>query len=237
MISFQKVSIEYELNKPIVRDVSFEIKPGERVGLIGANGAGKSTIFNGMLGLTNSYGTIIIDGVTVNKQNLREIRKKVGLVLQNSENQLFMSTVYDDMMFAPMNFGMAKEVAEARVDSILASMGISELKHSYNHKLSGGEKKMAAIAAILAMNPQIVLMDEPTAGLDPRNRRLVIEHIKAIEQTCLIASHDLDMILDTCDRVLLISGGVLAAKGSCQDILHDKELLEANQLELPLRLQ
>jgi len=237
MIEFKDVSFSYEKSNPVIKNLSFKIEKGESVGLIGANGAGKSTIMKLLLGLVFGEGTILIDGLEMNKDNLSEIRKKLGFVLQNSDNQMFMPTVFEDMMFAPLNYGMSKEDAERKVDLILERLNLSYLKNRYNHKISGGEKRMAAIATILAMEPEAVLMDEPTSALDPYNRRIVINTINEMEETKIITSHDLDMILDTCNRVILISGGTLIADGPSEVILKDKELLEANHLELPLRFQ
>ena len=150
---------------------------------------------------------------------------------------MFMPTVYEDMTFGPRNYGLSKEATEHRVDEVLNRLGLSELKHRYNHKISGGEKRMAAIATILAMEPETILMDEPSTALDPVNRRTVINTIRALPQTKLIASHDLDMILDTCQRVILLSRGRIVADGPAEEILFDKALLEANRMELPFCLQ
>ena len=140
------------------------------------------------------------------------------------------------MIFAPLNYGLSREDAEKKVDEVLSRLNISDYKDRYNHKISGGEKRMAAIATILAMEPEIILMDEPTSTLDPYNRRIIINTIKELKQTKLIASHDLDMILDTCDRVILLSKGQIVADGPAREILGNKELLEANRMELPLSL-
>ncbi len=236
MIELQNVSFAYEAEKPVLRDVSFRIGDGEAVGLIGANGAGKSTVMKLMLGLLSGEGTILVDGIPVEKRTLAQIRRKLGFVLQNSDDQMFMPTVYEDMIFAPLNYGLSREEAERRADAALERLGLQALKHRHNHRLSGGEKRMAAIATILAMEPDAVLMDEPSAALDPRNRRLVIDTIRELDKTRFIASHDLDMILDTCSRVVLLSGGTVAADGPAREILRDKKLLEENGLELPLRV-
>ena len=237
MIEFQNVSFSYEKKRPVLRDISFRIETGEAVGLIGANGAGKSTVMKVLLGLLDvQEGTVLVDGVRVEKKTLPEIRRKLGFVLQNSDNQMFMPTVYEDMIFAPLNYMLSREEAEARVDAALETLGMQELKHRHNHKISGGEKRMAAIATILAMDPQAILMDEPTSALDPYNRRIVINTIRSLKQTKLITSHDLDMILDTCDRVILLSGGRIVADGPAERILTDKALLEANRMELPFCL-
>jgi len=236
MIRFENVSFSYERDAAVINDLSFQINDGEAVGLIGANGAGKSTVMKLLLGLVQGKGRIMVDDVEVCRENLAKIRKKLGFVLQNSDNQMFMPTVYEDMMFAPLNYMVSREDAEKRVDDVLERLGLQYLKHKYNHKISGGEKRMAAIATILAMEPEAILMDEPTSALDPYNRRVVINTIKELPQTKLITSHDLDMIMDTCDRVILISDGRLVADGDVRTILSDKELLEANHMELPLSL-
>ncbi len=234
MIELRDVSYAYEAGRQALRGVSFAIGRGESVGLIGANGAGKSTLMKALLGLVSAGGEIRVDGVKVEKGTLGEVRRKLGYVLQNSDNQMFMPTVYEDMLFGPMNYGLSREEAEARADAALEKLGIPELKRRHNHRLSGGEKRMAAIATILAMEPEAVLMDEPTSALDPYNRRVVIESIRGMGRTRLIASHDLDMILETCERVILLSGGRVAADGPAGEILRDRALLEGNRLELPL---
>ena len=236
MIEFENVSFEYESGRPVVRDMSFKIDAGESVGLIGANGAGKSTVMKLLLGLLEGEGKIRAGGLDVRKDNLYEVRRKLGFVLQNSDNQMFMPTVYEDMIFAPLNYMAKREETELRVDSVLGRLDISDLKYRHNHKLSAGEKRMAAIATILVMEPEAILMDEPTSALDPYNRRLVINTVRSLPQTKLIASHDLDMILDSCDRVILMSDGKVAADGAADEILRNKELLEANHLELPLSI-
>ena len=236
MIEFQNVSFSYERGRPVLRDLSFSIGDGECVGLIGANGAGKSTVMKLLLGLLTGEGTILVDGVAVKKDTLAQIRRKLGFVLQDSDNQMFMPTVYEDMIFGPLNYGLSREETDKRVDAVLERLGLQELKHRHNHRISGGEKRMAAIATILAMEPEAVLMDEPTAALDPYNRRIVIHTIRSLPQTKLITSHDLDMILDTCSRVILLSEGCIAADGPAEEILRDRALLESHRMELPFCL-
>ena len=234
MIEFEHVSFSYDRTWPVIKDLSFCIEDGEAVGLIGANGAGKSTIMKLLLGLVSGEGRILVGGQEVCRDSLPQIRRKLGFVLQNSDNQMFMPTVYEDIMFAPLNYGMSRAEAEKRTDEALNLLGIPELKYRHNHKLSGGEKRMAAIATILAMEPEAVLMDEPTSALDPYNRRIIINTIRSLNQTKIITSHDLDMILDTCGRVILLSEGRIAADGPAETVLRNRELLEANHLELPL---
>lgn len=237
MIEFQNVSFSYDSGHPVVENLNFSIHKGETVGLIGANGAGKSTIMKLLLGLVTGEGRITVDGLTLNKQNIPVIRKKIGFVLQDSDNQMFMPTVYEDMIFGPRNYGLSKEETERRVDDVLKRLGLQALKYRHNHKISGGEKRMAAIATILAMEPEVILMDEPSTALDPVNRRMVINTIRQLPQTMLIASHDLGMILDTCQRVILLSQGTIAADDDAERILRNRELLESNRMELPLCLQ
>lgn len=237
MIEFQDVSFSYDQERNVVRNLSFSIQKGEAVGLIGANGAGKSTIMKLLLGLLTGQGRITVDGLELNKKNLAAVRQKIGFVLQDSDNQMFMPTVYEDMIFGPRNYGLTLEETEKRVDEVLKSLGIEKLKHCYNHRISGGEKRMAAIATILAMEPEAILMDEPSTALDPVNRRTVINTIRRLPQTKLIASHDLDMILDTCQRVILLSQGQIVADGPVEKILYNQKLLEENRMELPFCLQ
>ena len=236
MLEFQSVSYSYEKTR-VLDGISFTIEKGEQVGLIGANGAGKSTLMKAALGLIRCEGKITVSGLEMKRENLAAIRKKLGYVLQDSDNQMFMPSVLEDMIFAPMNYGMSRADAEKMADETLEKLGLMYLKNRQNHKMSGGEKRMAAIATILAMQPEMILMDEPSTALDPKNRRNLINVLRDIPVGKLIASHDLDLILDTCSRVILVGDGKIAADGSAEEILHDKALLEANSLELPLRLQ
>ena len=236
MLELQNVTCAYGTAPPAVSDVSLKIRAGERVGLIGANGAGKSTLMKAVLGLIGAEGTILAEGVRVEKKTLPEIRRKIGYVLQDSNDQMFMPTVLEDVLFGPLNYGMPREDALALADRILERLGISALRDRANHRISGGEKRMAAIAAVLALEPGMLLMDEPSAALDPKNRRRVIRVLNGLPQTMLIASHDLDMILETCGRVILLAEGKIAADGPAEEILRDRTLLEANGLELPFCL-
>ena len=247
MLCFDNVTFSYEKGRPVLSGVSFEIPDGETVGLIGANGAGKSTIMKLLLGLAGTgagnpsgqetKGTVSVDGAEVKPGNLAMIRRKLGFVLQNSDNQMFMPTVYEDMLFGLLNSGMTRREAEKKADAVLHELGQEKLKGLYNHKISGGEKRMAAVAAVLAMEPEVLLMDEPTSALDPYNRRIIINTIRTLPQTKIITSHDLDMIYDTCGRVILIADGKVAADGPAEAVLRDRKLLESNRMELPLRFQ
>lgn len=236
MLKFDHVSYVYPGGSRGLRDMSFHIREGEQVGLIGANGAGKSTLMKAALGLISAQGQITAAGLEMNGTNLPAIRQSLGYVLQDSDNQMFMPTVLEDMVFGPVNYGMDRREAEQEAIAVLESLGMGYLKDRHNHRISGGEKRMAAIATILAMHPKVMLMDEPSAALDPRNRRAVIRALNGIGVTKLIASHDLDLILETCDRVLLVRDGTIVADGGAGEILRDRGLLEANDLELPFCL-
>ncbi len=234
MIILEHVTFAYE-KSPVLRDLCLSVEDGESVGIIGSNGAGKSTLMKALLGLIFTEGRIIIDDIEVKPGNIPRLRRKLGYVMQNSDDQMFMPTVREDMNFGLLNAGMSREEAEKRTDETLEMLDISYLKDRYNHKISGGEKRMAAIAVILAMRPDILLLDEPTGALDPYARRRVINTLNALPQTKLITSHDLDMICDTCGKVILLSHGEVAAQGDTMTIMKDRKLLEENRLELPLR--
>lgn len=236
MIEFKNVNFCYEPEHPVLKDINLTIEAGESVGIIGANGTGKSTLMKLLLGLLPYEGDIRVDGLRVEKKNLAVIRRKLGYVLQDSDNQMFMPTVFEDMVFAPRNYGMSASEAEAKVDAVLEKLGLQNLKHRYNHKISGGEKRMAAIATILTMEPEAIIMDEPSIALDPYNRRAVINAVNEMTMTKIIVSHDLDMVLETCRRVVLISGGQIVADGPAQELLRNKPLLEQHRMELPFCL-
>lgn len=219
----------------LLKNLSFSIKGNETLGIIGANGVGKSTLLKLLVGLQTEYeGEIIVEGLPVTKKNLSKIREKVGYVFQDSDSQLFMSTVFEDVAFAPRNYGLSKVEVESRTMDALRSVHIEELRDRHTYRLSGGEKKLASIATILSMEPDIILLDEPTVALDPKNRRNLIRVLNEINAKKIITSHDLDMIYDTCERTILLSNGTIVADGKTSEILKQKELLEANGLELPL---
>ena len=238
MIDLTQVGFAYKENIPVLQDFSLSIEEGASVGLVGANGAGKSTLMKLLVGLLKpTSGQVRICGLDVEKKNLAEIRRRIGYVFQDADNQLFMSTVYEDIAFGPLNYGLPKEEVERKVLAAMEQTGTAHLKDQPVYQMSGGEKRLVSIATILAMEPDCILMDEPEAALDPRNRRRLIELLKTLKPAKLIASHDLDLILDTCDRVILMSHGRIVADGPAQEILRDEKLLVEHDLELPLRLQ
>jgi cobalt/nickel transport system ATP-binding protein len=223
----------------VLHDVTFTIEEGERVALIGANGAGKSTLLLSLPGILEaSEGGIVVDGSVLNKKNLPRIRQKLGLLFQDPDDQLFMPTVYEDVIFGPYNYAAGgasgkgalptseKEKIDAAAAAILEKLEILHLKDRMPHKLSGGEKRLAALAGILIMEPGLLLMDEPSAFLDPRARRRLIAILKTLPQACLIATHDLDMAMALCPRCLVLAGGHLRADGPSSLIINDKTLLD-----------
>ena len=232
------VSFSYDKNSEILHSISFSAGHDDSIGLIGANGVGKSTLLRILVGLEMGFtGEVTVGEIKVTKKTLPRIREKIGYVFQDSENQLFMPTVFEDVAFAPRNYGLDAEQVEERVQHALDLIGIDYLRNKQPYKMSGGEKKLAAIATILAMTPDVIMMDEPTIALDPRNRRRLINILNSLDHIKIIASHDLDMVLETCNRVILMSEGQIIADGDTRTILTDKALLEANGLELPFCLQ
>ena len=203
---------------PVLHDLSFSLESGEKVGLIGSNGVGKSTLLKLVVGLLPlQEGTLIVSGLPLTPQNLPAIRRKTGYVFQDSESQLFMPTVESDVSFALRNAGLSAEEVEGRTAAALEKVGMEELAQRQIYRLSGGQKKLTAIAGLLVQDPDLLLMDEPSAQL--------------------IASHDLDFIWDTCDRVILLSDGWIQEDGPAHEVLSNQALLESCGLELPLRLQ
>lgn len=235
ILKIENLSFSYEKTQQVLKDINLTAVDGESIGIIGANGIGKTTLMKLLVGLYTDYqGTLEVAGHQVNKKNLAHIREHIGYVFQDSDSQLFLSTIEDDVAFGPRNYGLSEEEVERRVTQALEKVHITELRHKQTYKLSGGEKKLASIATILSMKPDIIIMDEPSIALDPRNRRNLIKILNEINSLKLITSHDLDFILDTCERCVLLDDGRIIADGRSSKILMDKELLEAHGLELPL---
>jgi cobalt/nickel transport system ATP-binding protein len=238
IIDFKDVVFRYPDGTEALKGISFRITHGESVGIVGANGAGKSTLLLQMNGyILPSSGLISIGDLELTKKTRQEIRKKVGVVFQNPDDQLFMPTVYDDVAFGPLNLGMNAERVINRVNSALQTVGCLALREKPPHHLSSGQKRAVAIATVLAMEPDILVMDEPSSDLDPKSRRYLMRLLKGFKHTKIIASHDLDFILELCERCLIIKDGLIVADGPVLNILSDQSLLEENNLELPLTLQ
>lgn len=237
-IDMEHVNFGYEKENDILKDISFHAGETDSIGLIGANGVGKSTFLKLLVGLHLDFtGSIRVEEIPVQKKTLSQIREKIGYVFQDSDSQLFMSTAYQDIAFAPRNYGLPENEVEKRVENALTMTGISHLRDKQIFKMSGGEKKLVSIATILSMTPDIILMDEPSIALDPRNRRNLINILNSFTHLKIIASHDLDLILDTCQRTVLMADGRIICDGATEEILNNKNLLEENGLELPLSMQ
>ena len=236
-IAIEHLSYSYPDGTHALRDVNLSIKANERVALIGANGSGKSTLqlhLNGII--LPQEGTVIVGEWCVISENLREIRNFVGLVFQNPDNQLFMPTVWEDVAFGPMNLGLRDEELIERVCQAMQAVNIDPDYYGSRstENLSGGEKKRIAIAGVLAMHPQVLVLDEPSAQLDPRSRRQLIELLKSLKLTQLIATHDLDLALELCDRTVVLSQGQVVFDGKTEQVMNDSEFLVEHALEPPL---
>ena len=233
----EHLSFAYEKNTPILKDITFHAHENDAIGIVGANGAGKSTLLKLLVGLDMRFeGSIRVEEIPLSNETLAKVREKIGYVFQDSDAQLFMTTVEEDVAFAPRNYGLPEDEVQRRVDKALEKVHIEHLRKKPIYKMSGGEKKLASIATILSMTPDVILMDEPSVALDPKNRRNLIHVLNEFDHLKMIASHDLDFILDTCNRVILIDHGEIIADGEAREILTNEELLEAHGLELPLSL-
>ena len=238
IVEVKNLGFTYPDQTPALQSVSFRIHHGESVAIVGANGAGKSTLLLHLNGyLTPTAGQVRIGDYPLTKETLREVRRTVGMVFQDPDDQLFMSTVFDDVAFGPLNLDLPVEEVTARVDKALATVGLSHLKERPPHRLSSGQKRRVAIASVLSMSPDILVMDEPTSGLDPRARRQLIDLLAGFRHTKIIATHDLDMVVDLCERTIVMHDGQVKADGPTPEIFEDAELLESCCLEKPLRMQ
>ena len=231
VLTISGLYFSYPDKHDVLRDVSLKVMTGERVGLIGPNGSGKTTFFLVVCGvLKPSVGEIVLTGNPVLNG---DFRPEVGMVFQNPDDQLFCPSVRDDVAFGPLNMGLAKGEVEARVTEALSTVGVVELAGRPAHHLSGGEKRMVSIAGVLAMRPPLILYDEPGANLDIRSRRRLIRLLQASKNMIIIASHDLELVLEVCNRVVLIDEGHIVADGNSSEIMGDDKLMEAHGQEKP----
>ncbi|MGE5677047.1 MAG: energy-coupling factor ABC transporter ATP-binding protein [Pseudomonadota bacterium] len=237
-IELKDLHYSYPDGHEAVRNISLKIQHGESIGIIGANGAGKSTLLMLLVGvLFPNAGEVLVGDVHVTQKTLPLIRQRLGMVFQNPDDQLFMTTVYDDVAFGPRNCKLSEAEVVERVKEALELVGIPHLKYRAPFKLSGGEKRCAAIATVLSMQPDVLIMDEPTSALDPKSRRNIINLLKSFEHTKIITSHDLDMVFETCKRIIVIKEGQVAADGTAEEILTNESLLDNCGLELPPSVQ
>jgi cobalt/nickel transport system ATP-binding protein len=238
IIEVNDLCYTYPDGTPALRGLSFRIFHGESVAIVGSNGAGKSTLLLHLNGcLTPVAGTVRIGDFPLTSKTLPHVRRTVGMLFQDPDDQLFMPLVHDDVAFGPLNLGLSPEDVEAKIDSALATVGAAHLRDRPSYRLSAGEKRAVAIASVLAMSPNILVMDEPTSSLDPRARRQLIQLLAGFDHTKIIATHDLDMALDLCSRTIVLKDGAVVADGPTGEILENEALLQASNLEKPLRLQ
>lgn len=230
IIEISHLSFSYPDGKQALDEIHLQILPGEKVALVGANGAGKSTLLYHLNGIFTGSGKICIDNLELNKSNLARIRALIGLVFQNPDDQLFSPTVFEDVAYGPIYQGFDRITVQKKVGQALKAVHMEDYADRNPYHLSSGEKKRIAIATVLSMQPKILAFDEPTAGLDPRARRELIELLLELPQTMLIATHDLDMVERLTPRTVLLNRGKIAADGPSVRILENEELLKANGL-------
>ncbi|MDR2210918.1 MAG: energy-coupling factor ABC transporter ATP-binding protein [Spirochaetaceae bacterium] len=228
IIRCSHVTVRYVREKEgALRDLSFSAEPGERIALAGANGAGKSTLLLTLAGmLLPAEGSLSVGGVPVCQSRIGELRKKTGLLFQNPEDQLFMPTVEEDLCFGPRNYGMDEETLEEKLDALLQNLGMAGLRERSIHHLSGGEKRLAALAGILIMEPDLLLLDEPGSFLDPAARRKLIRILSDLKTAMIIATHDFDLARRLCTRTLILKVGRIRADAPGSSLLDDAEALE-----------
>jgi len=238
LVEVKDLRYAYPDGTPALRGISFRITHGESVAVIGANGAGKSTLLLHLNGtLLPEPGAVRIGDVPLTRKTLHQARRTVGMIFQDPDDQLFMPRVRDDVAFGPLNLGLPPEEIDELVARALETVGSAHLADRPPFRLSAGEKRSVAIASVLSMSPSILVMDEPSSNLDPKARRGLIRLLRSFEHTKIIATHDLDMVLDVCPRTLVLKEGRVIADGPTRTLLQDEKLLESSRLEKPLRLQ
>jgi cobalt/nickel transport system ATP-binding protein len=227
------LSYRYPNGHPALDGIDLHVAHGERVAVLGPNGAGKTTLMLHLNGLMTGSGLLEVAGVEVGRDTLAELRRRVGLVFQDPDDQLFMPTVEEDVAFGPLNMGLERDEARERVAEALGAVRMRAAAQRAPYQLSMGERRRVAIATVLAMRPRLLVLDEPSANLDPRARRGLLDVLARIERTMLVTTHDLPLAAELCARAVILAGGRVVADGPCRAILGDPDLLAANDLELP----
>lgn len=230
VVEIEHLSFTYQDGKQALFDISLEVMPGEKIALIGANGAGKSTLLLHVNGILQGTNRVLVNGIEVEKNNLGIIRGMVGIVFQNPDDQLFCTSVYEDVAYGPIYQGLDRTLVRSRVNEALDAVGMIDYTDRNPYHLSMGEKKRIAIATVLSMKPEILVLDEPSAGLDPRSRRELIELLIGLPQTMIVATHDLGLVAQLTSRTIVLNQGRIAADGPSSAILENCDLLEANGL-------
>ena len=238
IVEVRNLHFAYPDGTDALKGVSFRITHGESVALVGANGAGKSTLLLHLNGyLTPTRGEVRIGDVPLTHATVVSARRAVGMVFQDPDDQLFMPTVFEDVAFGPLNAGLPTAEVERCVASALERVGMAHLRDRPPYKLSAGEKRAVAIATVLAMSPDVLVMDEPSSHLDPRGRRRLIELLKSFKHTKIIATHDLELVVELCPRVIVLDGGTIVAEGQTIELLNDEALMREHGLERPHSLR
>ena len=227
------VRFSYPDGRVALDGVDLHVAHGERVAVLGPNGAGKTTLMLHLNGLLTGAGELEVAGIEIGRRTLRELRARVGLVFQDPDDQLFMPSVREDVAFGPLNLGLDAGAAAVRVEEALAAVGMRHVADRAPHQLSMGERRRVAIATVLAMRPHLLVLDEPSASLDPRARRELLDVLAGVERTMLIVTHDLAFAGELCERAVILAAGRIVADGPCREILGDAALLAEHDLELP----
>ena len=234
VLDVQGLAYAYPDGHQALFGVDLHVHRGERVALLGPNGAGKTTLVLHLNGILEpGAGTVAVSGIPVTKRNVREVRRRVGVVFQDPDDQLFMPTVRDDVAFGPANHGVRGPALDRRVSAALERVGMGEYADRPPHHLSYGQRRRVAVATVLAMEPEILVLDEPSSNLDPASRRELAEILRSLDVTVLMVTHDLPYALELCTRSVVLSDGVIAADGPTYDILTDETFMSAHRLELP----
>ncbi len=223
----------YPSGQPALRGVDLHLEHGERVALLGPNGAGKTTLMLHLNGLLTGSGELEVAGLRVGEAPMHDLRTRVGLVFQDPDDQLFMPTVDEDVAFGPLNMGLDRSEVERRVADALAAVGMGDRRGRPPHALSMGERRRVAIATVLAMRPTLLVLDEPSASLDPRARRELLDILETVDRTMLVTTHDLPLAAELCERAVILAAGRIAIDGPTEEVLADSEVLSAYDLELP----
>lgn len=231
-IEIAGLSFSYPDGRQALRNISLRVAPGEKVALVGPNGAGKSTLLLHLCGILRGQGSVRVAGLEVADANLGRVRAAVGLVFQNPDDQLFSPTVFDDVAFGPLHMGLEESAVRARVEAALEAVGMADYIHRTSHHLSIGEKKRISVATVLSMDPEILVLDEPTAGLDPRARRSLIHLLRRLDMTMLVSTHDIRMVQELFERTIIMEAGQVVAAGPTLDLLAQTDLIEAHGLEI-----
>ena len=233
VVNVNDLHFSYPDGHVALRGVSLHLCPGDKVALVGPNGAGKSTLMLHLNGILNGRGDIEVGGVRLTRDSLPEIRAMVGLVFQNPDDQLFSPTVFEDVAFGPLHMGLPEAEVIACVDKALEAVRMSAYRDRLSHHLSVGEKKRIAIATVLSMDPKILILDEPSAGLDPRARRTLINLLRELPITMLVSTHDMKLVEELFPRTIVMDDGHIVADGKTGEILEDEKLLNEHGLERP----